>query len=209
MVQQIVSGMSSRDCSYSHDLDANACTGSQMILGERLLKDLRKWLTPPDPSTNHTIACDAQHERTAAWVFNEDVFKEWESSGSLLWIHGKGMTLYAGSRVHMSLTTPGFVAGSGKSILWFGISLSLVYRSLLPRPALQSSSISSPSVVLGQLQSRISILILGMSIRSIGVTSFLHCFYNFLFGQSLVSTYSPTSIQPITMERNSPVIVIW
>ena len=126
MVQQIVSGMSSLDCSYCHDLMANACTNSRMIVGERLLKDLRKWLTPPDPSTNHTIACDAQHERTSAWIFNEDVFKEWESSGSLLWIHGKGMTLYTGSEVHMSLTTPGFVAGSGKSILWFGISLSLV-----------------------------------------------------------------------------------
>ncbi|KAH8999644.1 hypothetical protein EDB86DRAFT_3242654 [Lactarius hatsudake] len=57
------------------------------IVGERL----RGWLTPPDPSTNHTNACGAQHERTAAWVFNEDIFKEWESSksGSLLWIHGK------------------------------------------------------------------------------------------------------------------------
>ncbi|KAH9008479.1 hypothetical protein EDB84DRAFT_92310 [Lactarius hengduanensis] len=59
----------------------------------------RGWLTPPDPSTNHTNACGAQHERTATWVFNDDIFKEWESprSGSLLWIHGK--------------------AGSGKSIL--------------------------------------------------------------------------------------------
>ncbi|KAH9169145.1 ankyrin repeat-containing domain protein [Lactarius sanguifluus] len=65
------------------------------VVGERF----RGWLTPPDPSTNHTNACGAQHERTAAWVFNEDIFKEWESSesGSLLWIHGK--------------------AGSGKSIL--------------------------------------------------------------------------------------------
>ncbi|KAH9008008.1 hypothetical protein EDB84DRAFT_1447205 [Lactarius hengduanensis] len=68
---------------------------------ERLLQDLRRWLTPPDPSTNHNIACSAQHERTAAWIFDEKVFKEWESSGSLLWIHGK--------------------AGSGKSILCSGI----------------------------------------------------------------------------------------
>ncbi|KAN0141646.1 hypothetical protein V8E53_000108 [Lactarius tabidus] len=78
IVQQIASDMSSRDW-------------------ERLLQDLQGWLTPPDPSTNHNIACSAQHERTAGWVFIEDLYKEWESSGSLLWIHGK--------------------AGSGKSIL--------------------------------------------------------------------------------------------
>ncbi|KAH9015126.1 ankyrin repeat-containing domain protein [Lactarius deliciosus] len=64
---------------------------------EQLLRDLRGWLSPPDPSTNHDIMCNAQHESTAAWVFNEGVFKEWESSGSLLWVHGK--------------------AGSGKSVL--------------------------------------------------------------------------------------------
>ncbi|KAH9169159.1 hypothetical protein EDB89DRAFT_1908813 [Lactarius sanguifluus] len=78
MVQKIVTDTSSRDW-------------------EHLLQNLRRWLTPPDPSTNHNIACTAQHERTAAWIFNEDVLKEWESSGPLLWIHGK--------------------AGSGKSIL--------------------------------------------------------------------------------------------
>ncbi|KAN0141605.1 Ankyrin repeat-containing domain protein [Lactarius tabidus] len=81
MVQQIVRDMSAMS-SQSWEL---------------LLQDLRGWLSPPDPSTNHNIACDTQHERTATWVFNEDIFKEWESSGSLLWIHGK--------------------AGSGKSIL--------------------------------------------------------------------------------------------
>ncbi|KAF8264691.1 hypothetical protein EI94DRAFT_1437299, partial [Lactarius quietus] len=63
----------------------------------QLLKDLREWLTPPDPSTNHNTACKSQHERTAQWVFGEDVYREWESSGSLLWLHGK--------------------AGSGKSII--------------------------------------------------------------------------------------------
>ncbi|KAH9169172.1 hypothetical protein EDB89DRAFT_2099150, partial [Lactarius sanguifluus] len=74
----------------------------QQIVGDvtsREWERLQGWLTPPDPSTNHANACSAQHERTAAWVFNEHIFKEWESSesGSLLWIHGK--------------------AGSGKSIL--------------------------------------------------------------------------------------------
>ncbi|KAF8259277.1 hypothetical protein EI94DRAFT_1430440, partial [Lactarius quietus] len=60
-------------------------------------EELHSWLTPPDASTNHNIACSSQHEKTADWVFSEEIYKEWELSGSLLWIHGK--------------------AGSGKSIL--------------------------------------------------------------------------------------------
>ncbi|KAN0127782.1 hypothetical protein V8E53_014395, partial [Lactarius tabidus] len=78
IVQQIAIEMNSRDW-------------------ERILNDLQGWLTPPDPSTNHNIACSSQHERTAVWVFSDNIYNEWESSGSLLWIHGK--------------------AGSGKSIL--------------------------------------------------------------------------------------------
>ncbi|KAH9012612.1 hypothetical protein EDB83DRAFT_329050 [Lactarius deliciosus] len=71
-------------------------------------EQLQGWLTPPDPSTNHSNACSAQHKRTAAWVFNEDIFKEWESSesASLLWIHGK--------------------AGLGKSILCSAIIQHLI-----------------------------------------------------------------------------------
>ncbi|KAF8496468.1 hypothetical protein F5888DRAFT_1804158 [Russula emetica] len=57
----------------------------------------RRWLCPPDPSTNYNIAYSAHHEGTATWFFQGNIFKEWKSSGSLLWIHGK--------------------PGSGKSIL--------------------------------------------------------------------------------------------
>ena len=99
----------------------NACSNSRVIQGERLLQELRGWLNPSDPSTNHNIACSAHNERTTAWVFNEHIFKEWESSGSLLWIHGKGMVFYSVS--HILLTTPAIIAGSGKSILWFGVSI--------------------------------------------------------------------------------------
>ncbi|KAN0127638.1 hypothetical protein V8E53_014557 [Lactarius tabidus] len=58
---------------------------------------LRKWVTPPDPSTNHTIACGIQHDGSAQWFFRGGIFSEWKSTGSLLWIYGK--------------------PGSGKSIL--------------------------------------------------------------------------------------------
>ncbi|KAH9069606.1 hypothetical protein EDB83DRAFT_440420, partial [Lactarius deliciosus] len=58
---------------------------------------LRRWQSPPDPSTNHNIAGDRQHEGTAEWFLDSNQFENWKLTGSLLWIHGK--------------------PGSGKSIL--------------------------------------------------------------------------------------------
>ncbi|KAH9046357.1 hypothetical protein EDB83DRAFT_2523354 [Lactarius deliciosus] len=63
----------------------------------QLLKSLREWQSPSDPSTNHVFASDRQHEGTAEWFCKGNIFEEWKTTGSLLWIHGK--------------------PGSGKSIL--------------------------------------------------------------------------------------------
>ncbi|KAF8496224.1 hypothetical protein F5888DRAFT_1946627, partial [Russula emetica] len=63
----------------------------------QLRDSIYKWLSPPDPSTNHNIACDTHHKKAATWFFEGNIYQEWKSKGSLLWIHGK--------------------PGSGKSIL--------------------------------------------------------------------------------------------
>ncbi|KAH9055257.1 hypothetical protein EDB87DRAFT_1813988, partial [Lactarius vividus] len=52
-------------------------------------QELRRWVSPPDPSTNHNTACDASHKQTADWFFEGSKVKQWKSTGSLLWIHGK------------------------------------------------------------------------------------------------------------------------
>ncbi|KAH9165684.1 hypothetical protein EDB89DRAFT_2133058 [Lactarius sanguifluus] len=57
--------------------------------GTQLRQELRKWVSPPDPSTNHNIACEASHKQTAEWFFQGNKMNEWKSTGSLLWIHGK------------------------------------------------------------------------------------------------------------------------
>ncbi|KAI9447180.1 hypothetical protein BJY52DRAFT_1177107 [Lactarius psammicola] len=62
-----------------------------------LRKDLRKWITPPDPSVNYNTASGSHHDGTAAWCTKGITLADWKTSGSLLWIHGK--------------------PGSGKSIL--------------------------------------------------------------------------------------------
>ncbi|KAH9020702.1 hypothetical protein EDB84DRAFT_561724 [Lactarius hengduanensis] len=63
----------------------------------QLRRDLRKWLSPPDPSINYNTACGAHHKGTATWFTRCDAFNGWGASGGLLWVHGK--------------------PGSGKSIL--------------------------------------------------------------------------------------------
>jgi hypothetical protein len=63
----------------------NLCTISE----NQLRKSIHKWLSPPDPSTDHNIACGTHHKKTATWFFQGNIYQEWKSRGSLLWIHGK------------------------------------------------------------------------------------------------------------------------
>ncbi|KAH9053698.1 hypothetical protein EDB87DRAFT_202630 [Lactarius vividus] len=67
------------------------------ISRNQLRRELRNWISPPDPSINYNTACGAHHKGTAAWLTRGDAFKGWRTDGCLLWVHGK--------------------PGSGKSIL--------------------------------------------------------------------------------------------
>ncbi len=83
----------------------------------QLRDSIHNWLSPPDPSTNHNIACGTRHKKMASWFFQGSIYQEWKLTGSLLWVHGK--------RSHRTLSnltrsnTILYVAGSGKSVLWF------------------------------------------------------------------------------------------
>jgi hypothetical protein len=88
-----------------------------ILSGNQLRESIHKWLSPPDPSTNHNIACGTDHKKTASWFFQGSIFQEWKSTGSLLWIHGKRpccrlFDLTCSNTIFL-------VAGSGKSVLWF------------------------------------------------------------------------------------------
>ena len=81
-------------------------------------RDVYTWLSPPDPSTNHNIACEAHHNGTAQWFIQGSTFSEWKALGSLLWIHG--MRSFLVHYVYLLLILISrFIAGSGKSILWY------------------------------------------------------------------------------------------
>ncbi|KAN0118137.1 hypothetical protein V8E52_005398 [Russula decolorans] len=70
-----------------------------LVRSERptLRDSLLRWLSPSDPSINHNLASKAHHNGTAQWFFQGNIFNQWKSTGSFLWVHGK--------------------PGSGKSIL--------------------------------------------------------------------------------------------
>ena len=74
--------------SYSNLISAD-CRTLNVLLGNQLRDEIHKWLSPPDPSTNHAIACGTHQKKTAAWFFQGRIYQEWKSKGSLLWIHGK------------------------------------------------------------------------------------------------------------------------
>ena len=68
----------------------NADYRSLHIVSENQLREsIHKWLSPPDSSTNHNIACSTHHKKAATWFFQGTFFREWKSKGSLIWIHGK------------------------------------------------------------------------------------------------------------------------
>jgi hypothetical protein len=73
----------------SFNLITTDCRVSYIPSGNQLRDSVHKWLSPPDPSTNHNIACGTRHKKLASWFFKGGIFQDWKSTGSLLWVHGK------------------------------------------------------------------------------------------------------------------------
>jgi hypothetical protein len=93
VIQQAADDVDQVKRSWSLNRIGTRFVGSNIISGDQLRHDLRIWLSPPDPSTNHNIACNAHHEGTATWFFRGSIYQDWKSKGSLLWIHGKRESL--------------------------------------------------------------------------------------------------------------------
>ena len=82
------------------------CVIPNVLIGDQVRESLRKWVTPPDPSTNHCIACAIHHDGTAQWFFRGGMFSEWKSTGSLLWIYGKRMFFLVHPRLNADDDSP-------------------------------------------------------------------------------------------------------
>lgn len=77
--------------------EESQATGAQTLgvvhglAGGQMQRDIQRWLSPPDPSTNHDDFCKSRHDGTTSWFFESDALIEWKKTGSFkfLWIHGK------------------------------------------------------------------------------------------------------------------------
>jgi len=88
--------------------------------GDKLQKDILRWLSPPDPWKNYNIARASRYGKTGAWFVDGNTLSEWKASGSssLLFIHGKRKLPPSGCSAIETDWVSLVLAGSGKSILW-------------------------------------------------------------------------------------------
>jgi hypothetical protein len=95
VIQQAADGLDRMERSWFPNRIHAGHAGSIIITGNQLRQDLRRWLSPQDPSTNHNIACNAHLNGTTTWFFEGRTYNEWKSTGSdsVLWIHGKRASL--------------------------------------------------------------------------------------------------------------------
>jgi hypothetical protein len=91
---------------------------SNLLSGDQLLGVFRQWLSPPDPAINHKTARRILHSGTTKWFTENIRYKEWKTTGSLLWVHGKCMSSLS-SLPLLLLTILCCLVGSGKTILWY------------------------------------------------------------------------------------------
>ncbi|KAI9429172.1 hypothetical protein H4582DRAFT_2032752 [Lactarius indigo] len=74
-----------RNLEVTHSVDNNVRAIRE---GGRARSDLRKWISPPNPSINHNLTCDTHLDGTTTWFAQGNAFNKWKNNGSLLWIRG-------------------------------------------------------------------------------------------------------------------------
>ena len=89
VIQQVANEIDHIKCSSFLNFPITCSSRLTLLAGNQLIRLLRFWLSPTDPSTNHNIARKAHQDGTAAWLFQGQIIIKWKSTGSLLWIHGK------------------------------------------------------------------------------------------------------------------------
>ena len=95
-VQQMTNNIDESKCLSYNLVDTDF--GALLIPpGNQLRESTHNWLSPPDPSTNHNIACGTHHKKAATWFFQGGIYQEWKSAGCLLWIHGKRLSCHLSS----------------------------------------------------------------------------------------------------------------
>ncbi|KAI0289211.1 hypothetical protein BC826DRAFT_1187953 [Russula brevipes] len=87
------------------------------IKRNQLRENIRRWLSPPNPTFNHDAARETQHSGTARWFIEGRTFREWKNNCSLLCIRGdpgSGKTILCSAIIedikNMGISGPALVA---------------------------------------------------------------------------------------------------
>lgn len=82
-------------------------------------RQIKGWLSAPDPSTNYMNALEKRHKGTGLWFTRSKAFKRWkEQPDSFLWLHGIagcGKTVLSSTIIEHLKTD----IGSGQLLLYF------------------------------------------------------------------------------------------
>lgn len=60
------------------------------IASDKRHRAIYKWLSPPDPSTNHNRAAELRHGSSGGWFLRSNAYLKWKTdSQSFVWLNGK------------------------------------------------------------------------------------------------------------------------
>jgi hypothetical protein len=80
---------------------------------KELKRDMKQWLSAPDPSNTHNRLQEEHHEGTGTWFFGAKAFETWrDEPGSMLWI--RGIRKYSISYSQFSILTHGLLTGRSR-----------------------------------------------------------------------------------------------
>jgi len=90
----------SQDIRSIHNLHGMLCIFLYILIAnafvDKVDADVKRWLSPPDPSTNHNHNLQNRHEQTGLWLLQHEDFEEWkETDYGVYWMFGLGAHQFA------------------------------------------------------------------------------------------------------------------
>ncbi|VUC23003.1 unnamed protein product [Clonostachys rosea] len=94
-----------------HQVASETRATTKLIQGDTHLNEVRKWLAPPDPSTNLNQARNLYHQGTGQWFLETVAYLRWiKTKNSFLWLYGIpgcGKTILSSTIItNLDLTQP-------------------------------------------------------------------------------------------------------
>ena len=94
--------------------------GQSVFFADERRQKIYRWLSSPDPSSNHNAARKKQQQTTGAWFIEGYQFADWKvTSSSFLWLHGiRKPSFPLRWCFDVLVTNQSVTAGCGKTVLW-------------------------------------------------------------------------------------------